>query len=228
MVSPSGGEHRGRYDRMLSEAERGALQHDRIMQALETLLADPLTTVGVMSLSVSRIVAEAHVGRNTFYEHFSSLHHALVRFEWMTSQAYASSLERAVTRTMTPRAQLRQYAETWFKDLATDPIRGKASLVLAGVPSDPKWEGGLRAWVPGAPSIYGEERIALGSALHRVLRPILDHAYCDKLINQPPFRLGVMGAVGAALSLGQGYLQRGVTLDRVSRVWVNMVMGAFS
>ena len=62
---------RGQYDRALSRRDRQDAQRERVIGALAILSASE------RELSISNVVEVAGIGRNTFYEYFDDVDHAL-------------------------------------------------------------------------------------------------------------------------------------------------------
>ena len=62
---------RGQYDRALSRRDRQAAQRERVITALAALSA------AERELSIANVVELAGIGRNTFYEYFDDIEHAL-------------------------------------------------------------------------------------------------------------------------------------------------------
>ena len=62
---------RGHYDRALSRHQRQAAQQERVIAAVAAVVATG------RELSVASVVEHAGIGRNTFYEYFDDVEHAL-------------------------------------------------------------------------------------------------------------------------------------------------------
>ena len=62
---------RGQYDRAMSRHERQAAQQERVIAAVAAVVATG------RELSVASVVEHAGIGRNTFYEYFDDVEHAL-------------------------------------------------------------------------------------------------------------------------------------------------------
>ena len=87
---------RGRYDRGLSRRERQAAQRERVIAAIAALSA------AERELSVASVVEIAGIGRNTFYEYFDDLEHALLTIKGRALREFAPRVEAALQVARTP------------------------------------------------------------------------------------------------------------------------------
>jgi len=114
---------RGRYDRALSRQARQAEQKARLLR----WIAEAYRERGP-SLTVQHVVEAAGVGRNTFYEYFDGLEHAID----FAAQSYAKLVQErivsAVATARTPIAKLRELSRAWFDVVQADPAN--AALLL--------------------------------------------------------------------------------------------------
>src|SRR6188768_4079764 len=102
---------RGRYDRALSRSERQAAQRERVIAAVATLSArDP-------ELSVASVVELAGIGRNTFYEYFDDLEHALAATRSRALREFAARVTSALQVARTPLERVRALARAWTENL---------------------------------------------------------------------------------------------------------------
>lgn len=114
---------RGRYDRGLSRQARQAEQKARLVG----WIAEVYRERG-LELTVQDVVQAAGVGRNTFYEYFDGLDHALD----YAAQTHAKAIQERIATTLeaarTPIAKLRELSRAWFDAIERDPAR--AALLL--------------------------------------------------------------------------------------------------
>ena len=87
---------RGQYDRRLPRERRLAEQRERL------LAATALVTAHEASPSVSSIVRRAGVGRNTFYEYFDDVRHAVEAAELAVLRRIEQLFREAETQARTP------------------------------------------------------------------------------------------------------------------------------
>ena len=88
------------------------------------------STGGIEGATVSRIVDEATVGRNTFYEHFRSVEELLESVLADAQSVVLGELERATKGARTPTERLRALARAWFNVLETHPELAKLLLLV--------------------------------------------------------------------------------------------------
>src|SRR5882724_1733467 len=106
---------RGRYDRALSRRERQAAQRERVITALAALSATE------RELSIANVVELAGIGRNTFYEYFDDVEHALTAIKTRALADLAMLLDSSVQVARTPLERIRGLARAWAENLFIDP-----------------------------------------------------------------------------------------------------------
>lgn len=114
---------RGCYDRALSRQARQAEQRARLVG----WVAEAYRVRG-LSLTVQDVVHAAGVGRNTFYEYFDGLEHALDYAAQTHAKAMQERIVSALESARTPIAKLRALSRVWFDEIEKDP--GRAALLL--------------------------------------------------------------------------------------------------
>src|SRR5450432_4064060 len=87
---------RGLYDRGMSRNERQATQQERVIAAIAALLA------ARRELSVASVVEHAGIGRNTFYEYFDDIAHALRAIDSRVRGELNTRVESALRLARTP------------------------------------------------------------------------------------------------------------------------------
>src|SRR5580765_2271924 len=92
---------RGCYDRTQSRQQRHAEQRDRLIASVAAL------AVGGDELTVGAIVARAGVGRNTFYEYFDDVGHALRVLKQRAVRELATAVEESLRGARAPLERLR-------------------------------------------------------------------------------------------------------------------------
>jgi AcrR family transcriptional regulator len=121
---------RGCYDRALSRQARQAEQRERLVAWIsETYRAHGEQT------RVNDVVQAAGVGRNTFYEYFDGLDHALT---YAAQTAAARIYERIVShieRAPTTLAKLRALPQHWFAEAHASPA--SMAVLLRNLPGQP-------------------------------------------------------------------------------------------
>jgi AcrR family transcriptional regulator len=113
---------RGRYDRALSRRERQAAQRERVIAAIAAISATE------RELNVSNVVELAGIGRNTFYEYFDDLDHALVAIKSRALRELAARVEVALQAARTPLERIRALARVWAENLLENPAQVKLAL----------------------------------------------------------------------------------------------------
>jgi len=109
---------RGQYDRALSRRERQDAQRERVMLALVAL------SESERELSIANVVELAGIGRNTFYEYFDDVEHALVGVRARVLRELTLRVESELPRARTPLERVRALARAW-----TDHLFASSSLV---------------------------------------------------------------------------------------------------
>jgi len=113
---------RGRYDRALSRRERQTAQRERVIAAIAAISATD------RELSVANVVEVAGIGRNTFYEYFDDLEHALLAIRGRALSDFASRVTGAMQRARTPLERIRALARVWTENLLENPAQVKLAL----------------------------------------------------------------------------------------------------
>jgi AcrR family transcriptional regulator len=106
---------RGQYDRALSRHERQATQRERVITALAALSATE------RELSIANVVELAGIGRNTFYEYFDDLEHALTVIKTRALRDLVTRLESSAQAARTPLERIRALARAWAQNLFVNP-----------------------------------------------------------------------------------------------------------
>jgi AcrR family transcriptional regulator len=114
---------RGQYDRRLPRERRLSEQRERL------LAATALVAVAEPSPSVASIVRRAGVGRNTFYEYFDDVEHALDAARTAVCWRAEQALRGAESTARTPVERWRVLARAWLGFAEEEP--GALLLVLA-------------------------------------------------------------------------------------------------
>lgn len=109
---------RGRYDRALSRQARQAEQKARLVG----WIAEVYRERGP-ALTVQDVVQAAGVGRNTFYEYFDGLEHALDYVAQTHAKAMHERISTAIEAARTPIAKLRELSRAWLEEVELDPAR---------------------------------------------------------------------------------------------------------
>src|SRR6478609_4100588 len=102
---------RGRYDRGLSRSERQTAQRERVIAAIAALSAEH------RELSVANVVELAGIGRNTFYEFFDDLEHALGATQTRALRDFTARAASALQAARTPLERVRALARAWTESL---------------------------------------------------------------------------------------------------------------
>src|SRR4051812_25819673 len=113
---------RGRYDRGLSRRERQAAQRERVIAAIAAISATD------RELSVASVVELAGIGRNTFYEYFDDLEHALSAIKGRALRDFAARAEVSLQSARTPLERIRALARVWTESLLENPAQLRLAL----------------------------------------------------------------------------------------------------
>jgi len=113
---------RGQYDRALSRRERQAAQRERVIAAIAAL------SVTERELNIANVVELAGIGRNTFYEYFDDIEHALLVIKRRASLELASRVEGALSAARTPLERIRALARAWTENLFENPTLVRLAL----------------------------------------------------------------------------------------------------
>ncbi|HYP98818.1 MAG TPA: TetR/AcrR family transcriptional regulator [Polyangiaceae bacterium] len=113
---------RGQYDRALSRRERQLAQRERVIAAIALISASD------RELSIANVVEAAGIGRNTFYEYFDDLEHALLAIKNRVLSDFATRVAVAMQAARTPLERFRALARVWSEDLLEHPAQMKLAL----------------------------------------------------------------------------------------------------
>lgn len=113
---------RGHYDRALSRNERQAIQRERVTAAVRSIAA------GDEELSVATVVERAGIGRNTFYEYFDDIEHALTTLRTQAIHGLETRIQLAFRAARTPLERVRALARAWSETALSDPELARLAL----------------------------------------------------------------------------------------------------
>jgi len=113
---------RGQYDRALSRRERQAAQRERVIAAVLAIGATD------RELSVASVVEVAGIGRNTFYEYFDDLEHALLAIKSRALRDFAAQVEAGLSIARTPLERVRTLARVWAENLLENAAQARFAL----------------------------------------------------------------------------------------------------
>jgi AcrR family transcriptional regulator len=126
---------RGRYDRALSRHQRQAAQQERVIAAIAAVAA-----LG-RELSIASIAEHAGIGRNTFYEYFDDVEHALSAINARARRELMARVEPALRLARTPLERVRALSRAWVEAYSANraltalalrtPSGGRASAELS-------------------------------------------------------------------------------------------------
>lgn len=114
---------RGQYDRSLSRARRQAEQQERLCVAA----AEAFALKG-SDLAVADIVGLAGTGRNTFYEYFDDVRHALSAVRARVTARLEGAIASALEGVRTPVERLRVISRVYFESLGEVPSQAVVGL----------------------------------------------------------------------------------------------------
>jgi AcrR family transcriptional regulator len=146
---------RGRYDRALSRRERQAAQRERVITALAAL------SLAEKELSVANVVELAGIGRNTFYEYFDDIEHALITIKTRALRDLAARLDSTAHTARTPLERIRALARAWSENLFIDPSLVRLALRAQSEVADPVQLSGLGQHLASVLRAQTEARSAL-------------------------------------------------------------------
>ena len=106
---------RGRYDRALSRHQRQAAQQERVIAAIAAVAG-----LG-RELSIASIARHAGIGRNTFYEYFDDVEHALAAINARVRRELMARVEAALRLARTPLERVRALARAWAEAYSANP-----------------------------------------------------------------------------------------------------------
>ena len=195
---------RGRYDRTKSPTERKADHLARLVGATAVVVS----ARGRHRATVSDIVKEARVGRNTFYACFVDLDDALVRLDEAALEALWQSVSGELASAFTPTEKLRAVARAWMEHLDAQPHYARA-LLQAHSTSD--------GWLTSA----------AGDAIKELLRAALADAHRDAVLTIVPDELRLLAATAILEAFGRRYLDRGGDSSSLEATVVDLIVRVF-
>jgi AcrR family transcriptional regulator len=113
---------RGQYDRALSRRERQAAQRERVIAAIAAISASE------RELSIASVVEAAGIGRNTFYEYFDDLEHALHAVNARVLSDFAARVAAGLQTARTPLERMRALARVWTENLLENSAQVRLAL----------------------------------------------------------------------------------------------------
>ncbi len=113
---------RGRYDRRLTRSERHAAQRERVVTAITALIASERV------LNVANVVHVAGIGRNTFYEYFDDIEHALVSIRARALRDFSQRVHAALQNARTSLDGVRALSRAWTEHLLEAPTLAQIAL----------------------------------------------------------------------------------------------------
>jgi AcrR family transcriptional regulator len=113
---------RGQYDRALSRRDRQAAQRERVITALAALSA------AERELSIANVVELAGIGRNTFYEYFDDIEHALTAIKARVLRELVLRSDAATQAARTPLERVRALTRAWAESVFADPTLARLAL----------------------------------------------------------------------------------------------------
>jgi len=119
------------YDRTLTRHERQAAQRERVIAAIAALSAAD------RELSVASVVEAAGIGRNTFYEYFDDLEHALRGINQRLLNEFTARMRAAMHAARTPLERIRSLARVWAEIVFENPGQVKLALRAQGADVEP-------------------------------------------------------------------------------------------
>jgi AcrR family transcriptional regulator len=132
---------RGQYDRALSRHERQAAQQERVLAAIAALAASG------RELSVASVVEHAGIGRNTFYEYFDDVEHALSAIHGRARRDLVARLAPALQAARTPLERIRALARAWAESITMNPSLALLALRVEPAAHDTVGLSGLAYYV---------------------------------------------------------------------------------
>ncbi|MES1173988.1 MAG: TetR/AcrR family transcriptional regulator [Myxococcales bacterium] len=106
----------------MSRPQRQAAQHERVVAAITALIGSE------RGLNVANVVELAGIGRNTFYEYFDDIEHALVSITARALRDFSARAEVALQSARTPLERLRALARAWTEHLFALPAIAQVAL----------------------------------------------------------------------------------------------------
>jgi AcrR family transcriptional regulator len=155
---------RGLYDRAMSRHERQAAQQERVIAAIAAVAA-----VG-RELTVASVVEHAGIGRNTFYEYFDDVEHALTAINARARGELGLRVESALRSARTPIERVRALARAWAENIAGNPALARVALRARVAKSNPEELSELGRYVVLVLENEVESRSALPGLVDRLRR----------------------------------------------------------
>lgn len=194
-------------------SERPSAARDRLLTTATTLFY----AVGIHSVGVDRIVAEAKVTRATFYRHFPSKEDLVVAYLHRIHQQVRAGYEQVVRSGGPPPDMLRGIGEQIVEEIRTPGFRGCAFLNAAAefpAPDHPVHQAVLahREWFASAiTDLFAQTFHAPGDGTGRHFVMLRDGVMAagylgDPIVAGETFRRGVDGLL--QLHTVDGWLQR--------------------
>lgn len=121
---------RGCYDRALPRTTRQAEQRERLVAWISETFR-----VRGERITINDIVQAAGIGRNTFYEYFDGLEHALSYAAQTSATRIHERLVSVVEREPTTLAKLRALTHGWFAEVEASPA--VVALLSRHIPGEP-------------------------------------------------------------------------------------------
>jgi AcrR family transcriptional regulator len=113
---------RGQYDRALTRRERQVAQRERVIAAITALISSE------RALNVANVVELAGIGRNTFYEYFDDIEHALSSIQARALGDFAERASAALQSARTPLERIRALSRAWTEYLVEAPALSQVAL----------------------------------------------------------------------------------------------------
>ena len=113
---------RGQYDRALSRRDRQTAQRARVLAAVLVVSASD------QELNVANVVESAGIGRNTFYEYFDDIDHALSAIKARALRELAERVSLALQAARTPLERMRALARAWTEHLFDNAALARFAL----------------------------------------------------------------------------------------------------
>ncbi|MET0792449.1 MAG: TetR/AcrR family transcriptional regulator [Polyangiaceae bacterium] len=163
---------RGQYDRALSRSERQTAQRERVVAAITSLSGSERT------LNVANVVELAGIGRNTFYEYFDDIEHALVSIKARALREFSARADTAMRSARTPLERVRALARAWTEHLLEAPALARVALQPQSEAIEPTQLSALAQHVVKVLQAEEEARSAL-PGLNEPLRVVVVAALFD-------------------------------------------------
>lgn len=113
---------RGRYDRAATREQRQSEQRERVLTAILQLSAE------AAELSIGSVVHAAGIGRNTFYEYFDDLPHALTTLRQRALKEFAALLELELQCASSSALRIGALSAAWANYLSSSALLARLAL----------------------------------------------------------------------------------------------------